>query len=145
MIFILLQTNFLRLAVCRKRLYYHTYISVTPNIDFRTLLRTLGPSDAIFSWTQDAGSSEQDAGSSDARRGRCGRKTRALWTQDAGAVDARRGRCGRKTRAPWMQDAGRRSVKLFLGSTVTDFRIWLLKSWLAETYKRGNVSSEILS
>ena len=54
----------------------------------------------------------------DARRGRCGRKTRALWTQDAGAVDARRGRYGRKTRALWTPDAGRRSVKLFLGSTV---------------------------
>ena len=89
---------------------YHTYISVTPNIDPK-LLRTLRPSDAIFSWTQ-------DAGSSDARRGQFGRKTRALWTQDAGAMDARRGRCGCKTRAPWTQDAGRRSVKLFLGSTV---------------------------
>ena len=62
------------------------YISVSLNVDFRTLR----PSDAIFS-----------------------------WTQDAGAADARRGRCGRKTRALWTQDAGRRSVKLFLGSTVS--------------------------
>ena len=56
-----------------------------------------------------------------ARRGRYGRKTRALWTQDAGAMDARRGHCGRKTRALWTQDAGRRSVKIFLGSTVVKF------------------------
>ena len=94
---------------------YHTYyIFVSPNIDFRTLLRTLRPSDAFFSWTQ-------DAGSSDARRGQFGRKTRTLWTQDAGAVDARRGRRGRRTRSPWTQDAGRHSVKLFLGSTILDF------------------------
>ena len=73
------------------------YISVSLNVDFRTLR----PSDAIFSWTQ-------DAGAADARRGCCGRKTRALWTQDAAsAMDARRGRCGRKTRrALWTQDAG---------------------------------------
>ena len=94
--------------------YLTYYIFVSPSIDFRTLLRMLRPSDVFFSWTQ-------DAGSFDARREQFGRKTRTLWTQDAGAVDTRRGRRGRKTRAPWTQDAGRRSVKLFLGSTVLDF------------------------
>ena len=97
---------------------YHTYISVTPNIDFRSCYERCVHQTQFLAGRKTRAAQTQDAGSSDARRGRCGRNTRALWTQDAGAVDARRGRCGRKTRAPWTQDAGRRSVKLFLGSTV---------------------------
>ena len=100
---------------------YHTYISVTPNIDFRSCYERCVHQTQFLAGRKTRAARTQDAGSSDARRGRCGRKTRALWTQDAGAVDARRGRCGRKTRAPWTQDAGRRSVKLFLGSTVPSF------------------------
>ena len=35
-----------------------------------------------------------------------------------GRADARRGRLGSRTRAVWTQDVGRRGGKLFLGSTV---------------------------
>ena len=78
---------------------YHTYISVTPNIDFRTLYERCVHQTQFLAGRKTRAARTQDAGAVDARRGRYGRKTRALWTQDAGAVDARRGRRGRKTRA----------------------------------------------
>ena len=52
----------------------------------------------------------QDAGSTDAKRGRTAGSPRANCGRDAGSLDGGRG----SPRAP----AGRRSVKLFLGSTV---------------------------
>ena len=74
---------------------YHTYISVTPNIDFRSCYERCVHQTQFLAGRKTRAARTQDAGSSDARRERCGRKTRALWTQDAGAVDARRGQTQR--------------------------------------------------